>query len=359
MSAPLRMLFFTGSLGAGGSEAHLVQLLGLLDRDRVSPELMLMQADWDYHRLPSIRRQGIPVHDLRWDGRRRGLARMFSDARRVVARIRPHILKSYGYPCDVFAPLMAFGRRRPRIITTRRTNQPYAKRRLLYRLTNPLVDCIVPNSRAAEDFAVSTEGLDRRRSRIVVNGVDLEKFRPAPCLRDGALRWGVHARLRHVKGIDLLLEAFAGAELENVELHIAGATLDAWGKTLRERFEHHRSIHFHGDVDDAAAFLHGLDRFVLPSRSEAMSMSLLESMACGLPVVATDVGGNREVLDEGRAGILVEPSVEGLREGLLRLTHDPEQAAQLGRAARLRVEQHYGLETMVRRYEQLYDELAR
>ena len=101
-----------------------------------------------------------------------------------------------------------------------------------------------------------------------------------------------------------------------------------------------------------------LELFVLPSRSEGMSNALLEAMAVGLPIVATDVGGNREVLADGEAGILVEPDPDAIAGGIDSLLDDPDRACDLARAARRRVETEYTLSRMVSGYHDFYEALV-
>src|SRR5205085_12319852 len=106
---------------------------------------------------------------------------------------------------------------------------------------------------------------------------------------------------------------------------------------------------------DVAPRLSRHDLFVLPSRSEAFPNALIEAMASGLPVVATDVGGIPEVVRPGINGQLVPPDdVGALADAVLALMDDPAGAAALGQAARAEVERHYTIDRMVERFEQLY-----
>jgi glycosyltransferase involved in cell wall biosynthesis len=114
-----------------------------------------------------------------------------------------------------------------------------------------------------------------------------------------------------------------------------------------------------GHVSDVASFLSQLDVFVLPSRSEAHPIALLEAMGCGLPCVGTRVGGIPEVLDDGNAGLLVADDDESsLGEVLAELAGDPDMRARLGRAARERVCRRYSLDAMIDRYVRLYEDLT-
>jgi len=113
-------------------------------------------------------------------------------------------------------------------------------------------------------------------------------------------------------------------------------------------------------VPDVRRGLAVSDIFVLASRSEGISLSILEAMAASLPVVATTVGGNEEVVGQGESGLLVPPEApELLAEAILAVLNHPGRAHALGVAGRQRAERVFSLDSMVARYEALYLELAR
>jgi glycosyltransferase involved in cell wall biosynthesis len=113
-----------------------------------------------------------------------------------------------------------------------------------------------------------------------------------------------------------------------------------------------------GARTDVADLLRMLDVFVLPSLAEGISNTILEAMATGLPVVATDVGGNGELIDGGRTGVLVQSGdVAALADALARYANAPEAARLAGLAGRARAEQLYALDAMVAQYEALYERL--
>ncbi|MBV2218128.1 MAG: glycosyltransferase, partial [Diaphorobacter sp.] len=113
-----------------------------------------------------------------------------------------------------------------------------------------------------------------------------------------------------------------------------------------------------GARNDVADILRGLHGFVLPSLSEGISNTILEAMASGLPVIATDVGGNAELVAAHETGYLcASGDVEAMAQLIVRLASDPAQAQRLGQAGRARVEQQFSLSAMVAAYQQLYDQL--
>jgi glycosyltransferase involved in cell wall biosynthesis len=115
-----------------------------------------------------------------------------------------------------------------------------------------------------------------------------------------------------------------------------------------------------GAVRDVPAFLAGVDVAVLSSRAEGMSNAVLEYMAAGRAVVATAVGANVELIEDGVHGLLVPPGDAGrLAQAVDGLLRDPARAARLGAAARRRARERYGREAMVRRFEAFYEELVR
>ncbi len=358
MTLPVHVLFFTGSLGTGGSETHLTQLMTGLDRDRVRPELLLLRAARESPRIEEVRRARIPVHDLSSDAGRWGGLRSMRAVRAAFRRIRPDVIHSYGYPCDIYAPLLASRRQGSRVVTSRRGNQPRRRRLLLYRLTNRLAGHVVCVSRSAREYANGHEGLRTGKCTVIPNGVDLGKFRPKAPTHAPLRVLGTHGRVGWIKGTDHLVRAFSELSVPDAVLQIAGPTVDAWSRDLRATHEHREGLRFLGDITDAGTFLRSLDIFVLPSRSEGMSMALLEAMATGLPIVATDVGSNREVLDNGEAGLVVPPDSRSIADAVARLMKEPERARRLGAAARQRVEAEFRLKTMVRRFEAFYEQLC-
>jgi glycosyltransferase involved in cell wall biosynthesis len=222
--------------------------------------------------------------------------------RRALRSIRPDVIHAYGYPCDVYASILSLPRRGRIVVTSRRGNQDMAMVHWLYRVTNPIVDRVVCVSEAAERFAVETERLSRRRSKVIPNGIDVDAFGRSSRSPDSRpIRTiGTLGRLREVKGPDLLLDAFRRLGRRDLDLKIGGPADSAWGVVFRDRHQAEEGVSF-PDPSSTFLLLGSLD-CCPPEPSD------VERPARGdgrrLPIVATDVGSNAQVLDGGRRGFV-------------------------------------------------------
>jgi glycosyltransferase involved in cell wall biosynthesis len=242
-------------------------------------------------------------------------------------------------------------------IHTRHGQQHGAGRRELarYRLATRLVDRVVCVSADAMRLAAA-RGVAGEKLRTVANGIDVSRFGYTGPRADGpAVMIG---RLSPEKDAQNLIRAVAlvVAEEPNFRLHVAGDG-DCVSLLIALRRELGLSDHvrFLGEVSDVAEVLASASMFVLPSLTEGISLTLLEAMARGLPVVATRVGGTPEVVEDGTSGLLVAPqSPNELAAALLRVYRQPHRARLMGLAAHHRVAELFDVRRMVAAYEGIY-----
>jgi len=215
---------------------------------------------------------------------------------------------------------------------------------------------VVANSQAAADRLI-TEHVPARKIAVVPNGLDFQPFRPRTS--SGRPRKVVIvANLRPEKGHDVLIDAavrvLAGVSDARFEVVGGGPQLNTLLARCEARHVQH-AFSFVGHQEDVAARLADGDIFVLPSRSEAFPNAVLEAMAASLPIVASGVGGIRELIDDGRTGLLVAAGDSGaLADRLVRLMTEPGLAARLGSAARVAAEARYSFDRMVAAFDALY-----
>jgi sugar transferase (PEP-CTERM/EpsH1 system associated) len=246
--------------------------------------------------------------------------------------------------------------------------------RLVRRVYRPFVDHYVALSRDLERYLVDRIGVSASHVTNIVNGVDLESFqprrsaaRPAGCPFDGADLWlcGTVGRLQPVKNQALLARAFVLALSNNPSLRSRARLVFVGDGPARTEIA---SILANGGVaelawftgarDDVANLMRMLDVFALPSIAEGISNTILEAMATALPVIATVVGGNAELVESGVTGLVIPSGdVDALARALTRYAEEPESARSAGLAGRARAERLYGIDTMVAQYDALYKRL--
>lgn len=253
-----------------------------------------------------------------------------------------------------------------------------AKHRWVRRAYRPFVSRYVALSKHIERYLQASVGVPAERIVHICNGVDTQRFRPAaagrapiagaPFTDPGLWLVGTVGRLAAVKDQVTLAKAFVRArELDSeararMRLVIAGdgPEREAVASVLREGGALDDTW-LAGNRNDVDALLRGLDVFVLPSLAEGISNTILEAMATGLPIVATQVGGNGELVDDGVTGRLIPAAQpEHMADALLDDFRDPRQAARFGRAARQAAERRFSIDKMVADYCNVYrGELAR
>lgn len=253
---------------------------------------------------------------------------------------------------------------------TRAGNEPL-RRRQLRRICNPLVQHYIALSDELAAYLENRVGVSATRLTRIGNGVDAERFHPdqdrsplpAGFAPQGTLIIGTVGRLERVKDQPNLVRAFirlvesVPEARQRLRLVIIGeGSLRATVENLLNETGLRDLAWLPGARDDIPALLRTLDLFVLPSQAEGISNTILEAMACGLPVVATKVGGNAELVVAGETGRLVPASdSEALAAAIRKFVEHPEEMRSCGAAGRQRVEERFSMRAMVAAYLKVYD----
>lgn len=281
-------------------------------------------------------------------------------------------------PRTILMFLRAFGdRRRPLHVATKHILNAPGDRRwgTLYTLADRLLlyfpDHLVPVSDKVYQEIMACPKLDRSRVTMIRNAVDADPFH-VPGQRDScreefgfapdALVVGSTGRLEKVKRFDLLIQGFSSflVRCPRARLLLVGEG------GLRQELEQcaysagvSNAVTLTGFRTDIPRLLAAMDIYVQSSANEGLSLSILEAMAAGKPVVITDVGGARELVEHGKTGILIPPgSASAIATALLSLTEDPTGMATLARSGRDYIIHEFGLEKMMNSYGKLYENLA-
>jgi L-malate glycosyltransferase len=364
-SRPVSVCFVIDRLNRAGTETQLLALLGRLDRRVVRPSLCLLNGGDSLARFNCP--EDCPVVDLRLQQLASTAA--ISAASRLASFWRHNcveVVQTYFLDSTYFAaPLARFCGIRHVIRV--RNNMGYwltARHRLLGRLAGRL-GITLTNSDDARIALTNAERLSPGRVTVIENGIDLSRFpeSPPPDSDRSIVRIGAVANLRPVKNIDGLIRVAVEIcrDHPRARFEVAGDGPDraklqqqVRDAQLAGRFT------FHGAIADIPAIIARLDIAVLCSHSESMSNALLEYMAGGRAIVATDVGSNARLVRHNREGLVVPPRDDSAMSGAIRLLfRQPELARQLGAAARARAQACFSLENTARQFELLYASIAR
>jgi sugar transferase (PEP-CTERM/EpsH1 system associated) len=276
---------------------------------------------------------------------------------RLFRRVRPDVVHTHDPRSLFYATIAARLARVPRVVHTRhgRDIDVTPRQSAMIRYVSRLVDDFVCVSGDVASLSRAQE-IAPGRLRTIFNGIDQERFAFSGPTPGGPVI--AVARLSPEKDVANLIRAAAiGAQRDpDLLLEVAG---DGPCRVALERMVEElgleERVSFLGVVRDIPGLLARSAIFVLPSRSEGISLTLLEAMAVGLPVVATWVGGTPEVVLDGQTGLLVPPSdPTALADAILRLRRDDETARLMGAAGRRRVECEFGIRRMVADYLDLY-----
>ncbi len=239
------------------------------------------------------------------------------------------------------------------------------KHALAYRLLRRLPHGVHAVSEQVRTHAIQVDGISPRRAFTVHNGLTLENFQPAPHSQDRTVPLVLTiGNIRHVKGHDVFLRAAAlvHAALPLVQFAIAGEVLepDFYQQLLelRAALQLQDCFHFLGGITDLVPQLQAATLFVLPSRSEGFSNSVIEAMACGLPVVATAVGGNAEAVEEGVTGRIVRAEDhQALADAVQQILQSPAMFRAMGQAGRERAEAEFSSAAMMQKLTTAYRDI--
>ena len=361
-------------LDYGGLENGLVNLVNRIPDTRYRHAVVCLT---DYSDFRERLRPGVEVHAVH---KRAGkdlpvYGRLWS----VFRRLRPDIVHTRNLaPLDAHLPAWAAGVRGhvhgEHGYDIHDIDGSSRKYRLLRRLVSPFVQRFIPLSRDLERYLVDAVGVPSSKVRRICNGVDAERFAPVAQrlplpdtqFAEDDIVIGSVGRMEVVKDPLNLVRAFVtllerrpGLRQRLRLVHIGDGSLREAAQNLLAEAGLADRAWLPGTRGDVPEMLKGLDVFVLPSRNEGISNTILEAMACALPVVATDVGGNAELVEDGRTGAIVPPGdADALASAIEAYVSDAQRRREHGRRARERIEQQFSMQAMVANYLHVYDDVC-
>ncbi len=354
---PLRVCLLISSLEYGGAERQVIEMTRTFDRTTIDPLICTLSDKIPLvHNDPDIR---ALVHTVAKRGRYD--VTMIPRLARFFRRHQIDVVHAFLFDAEIAARLAAPLAGVPVVIASER-NADYVRRRLhqlVQRATKPLFDVMVANSHAGARFNIRTLGLDESRLRVVHNGVDTARFQPDEAaglafrgrigIRSDEPVVGMVGSFKRQKDHATFLRMAAGVlrSLPNCRFVIAGDVISgspdsaAYAEEIREfarELDLGERCLFLGNQDDMAGFYNACDLTALLSLREGTPNVALESMACGVPVIASDIADNAFIIRDGETGHIVPAGADGLAaERVTALLQDPGRLRAMGHAARDRI----------------------
>jgi glycosyltransferase involved in cell wall biosynthesis len=363
-SRPAKALFMVHQLRAGGSERQMAEVAKSVDRMKIQPFVGVLRPN-DFWRTELDAAQ-VPVHCFNVQSF--ASPRIVPDLwrfRRYLRTERIDLVHAFDTPGNVFGALGGRWAGVPVVLTSQRAHRslsPPGQLQVL-RWSDRFVDGIVVNCDYIRRHMIDDECVPEERIHLCYNGIDTAMFRPsgetARTASPDRVTVGVICALRPEKDLNTLLTGFALARRQRPEMQLlvvgSGAELPALEQQARE-LELGADCTFVPDQNNVASWLRTIDIFVLPSRTEALSNSLMEAMACGCAVVASEIGGNPELVETGRTGMLFPSGQpESLAQALRQLTEDVTLRQRLAKEAAQLIPHRFSLAASVNRMQQIYE----
>jgi len=363
----IKVVHLVESMKVGGLERVIALIADHLNKDKYHFELWCIYEGGEI--ADELNKKGVSVKVLNIPNYYNPI-NIFKLAN-LIKKEKPAIVHTHTYFSNTITRLALKLAKGPIVFThIHNIYSDYTARNLwIERWLSPISDKIIPCSDAVKRFVLNKERIPPERVLTIHNGVPLERFeenvdvgaiRNSLALKEHDRVLILVAALRPKKGHQYLIEAMGNIakNFKDVKCLIVG------GGPLRKELEKQveslnleKAVIFCGTRDDVPHLLKAADIFVLPSLTEGLPLVTAEAMAAGLPVVATDVGGTGEVVQDGVTGLLVpSKDVKALTEAVEVLLNDPLKMKQLGQAGYQLSHKDFAAEVMVQKIEQLYAE---
>jgi glycosyltransferase involved in cell wall biosynthesis len=361
------LLLLIDELDIGGTEQQILELVKRLDRQKYLPIVCCFRPGRVAKEIEAL---GVRVCTLR--KRAKVDVALVFRLWQLIRRERIDLVQTYLFTANTWGRLAALLARVPLIVSSERNVDMWEERykRILGKVLDRWTCCTITNSEAVKDYLIK-QGLAPEKIQVIYNGVDPGRFQgPVSCTATKAELGipphhqvvGLLARLEPAKDLHTFLRA-AALLTEKVSevsfLVIGGGSLQHDLKREAQSLGIAGRVIFTGPRRDVPRLLATCDVSVLSSLKEGMSNTILESMAAGKPMVATRVGGNVELIQEGVTGFLVPPrDPAALATAVYKILADPVLAQHMGRQAKARIARHFSVNALAGATEQLYDKLV-
>lgn len=343
---PIKLTYLINTLSIGGAERGMARLLSGLPADRFDVTVvgLATRGGGIVDQLPAH----VDVVDL-------GIESLL-DIRRLRTVwnefANTDVLVTSLYHATQIGRILGTFRRVPVILSWQHSERLESTfRQRLFGLFSPLDTRILADSEAAAKGANMYGANSNKVCQVPIAGIDLENLRPVTHKPKDTILVGSLGRLTPAKNFEAVIDLADMLQDKSIEFHIGG-----YGP-MRDPLEQYMAgknldnVFFEGLVEDVPQYLNDLDIYFQPSIREGLCITVIEAMAAGLPVVASNVGGITESVVEGETGMLEDPSAtEAFAQDILELSTDSARRSAFGTAGRKRVEEYYSQERLVEEF---------
>ncbi len=377
----INILFLIDNLAVlGGTENYLFRLVTNLNKEKFSC-IVCPFAPKESIVIKKFREYGIAVTPIlvnriyTWDA-----LKAVYNLKYLIKQKKIDIVQTFHFSSDIYGTIVSRLLRVPIIISSRR-DMGFAEydihHRFLRRIANFFVNTTLTNAKIMNRQVCNVEKIPVNKTVTIYNGLKLENYDISIDRKAKAEEFnlsirkpiiGCIANIRPIKGLEYLIKAAAKVTKEYPEAQfiIVGGNADAISNTIINSYKNklnlminklnlNQQIYFLGKKSNINEILKIMDIFVLPSLSEGFSNSIIEAMAAGVPVIATNVGGNPEAIEHNKTGFIVPvKNSTAIAEKIKKLLKYPKLREQLGQAGRLWAEHNYNIKKIIKQNENLY-----
>ena len=365
------------SLDGGGAESQAIKLASGLKKENINVTLFPLRSGGTLTKHATDLDIELIEGNLHSSRNIKSFVKGFILLCKTIRLKNPAIVHSFLPLSNFFGSLAGLISGAKYRITSRRglIKLNYLKKRwrLLDKISNFLSDKIIVNSEAIIDEMINIDSVDLDKVICIRNGINLEKFnvkdycindmRSALSLSNSDFAWAKVANFSSIKGHKDLINAFKNIHIKyNSKLFLIGkdnGTLDEL-KDLVVTQDLESKIKFLGFRDDIPEILLAMDGYICASHTEGFSNAILEAMASGLPIVATKVGGNPEIIRNEKNGLLVKSKdINAITRAMIKIMEDSHLSQKLSKDALKTVNQKYNTKKMVKSYIDVYKEAVK
>lgn len=370
-SEKIKIVLVIDLLGTGGAERQLIELVKNIDREKFEISVVSLSTE-KTDLLSELIENNIEVKLIDQWGKI--CIPTFINLYKFIKLKRPDIVHTYLFTASLYGRIVARLAGVPFVISSERSTEVWKKKSYIITdyILSKFTNRIIVNAKAIKEMLIKREKIPAKKIQVIYNGLDLnrlisketniEEIKKKLNIFNGNKIIGIVGRLTKEKDHITFLRAakIISDYYDNANFLVVG------GGDLRGELEGYASVLgisnkviFTGKTNNVAETLRAIDVFVSTSLYEGCSNAILEAMASGLPVVATKVGGNPEIVNDGLTGILVPPrNPDLLAEAVLSLLNNPELRKTMGKNGRERIESDFILSKMVSNTEGVYESLV-